>query len=66
MRGLPLFCFGAPFYAGWGLRQDAVPSGRRGAGRSIEQVAAAALIAYSRYVDPVTGERCEAEQALER
>nr|WP_314187490.1 capsular polysaccharide biosynthesis protein [uncultured Brevundimonas sp.] len=66
MRGLPVRCFGAPFYSGWGLTTDEVQTGRRGAARSIEQVAAAALIAYSRYVDPVTGESCEAEQALER
>ena len=66
MRGLPVRCFGAPFYSGWGLTTDAVQTGRRGVARSMEQVAAAALIAYSRYVDPVTGERCEAEQALER
>src|SRR5690606_2609458 len=30
------------------------------------QVAAAALIVHSRYVDPVTGQRCEAEQAVAR
>lgn len=66
LRGLPVRCFGAPFYSGWGLTNDAVETGRRGVARSIEQVAAAALIAYSRYVDPITGERCEAEQALER
>jgi len=66
LRGLPVRCFGAPFYSGWGLTTDAVQTGRRGAARSIEQVAAAALIAYSRYVDPVTGQRCEAEQALGR
>ncbi|WEK38618.1 MAG: capsular polysaccharide biosynthesis protein [Candidatus Brevundimonas colombiensis] len=66
LRGLPVRCFGAPFYSGWGLTTDAVQTGRRGVARSIEQVAAAALIAYSRYVDPVTGLRCEAEQALER
>lgn len=66
LRGLPVRCFGAPFYSGWGLTTDAVQTGRRGIARSIEQVAAAALIAYSRYVDPVTGDRCEAEQALER
>jgi len=66
LRGLPVRCFGAPFYSGWGLTTDAVQTGRRGVARSIEQVAAAALIAYSRYVDPVTGDRCEAEQALER
>ncbi len=66
LRGLPVRCFGAPFYSGWGLTADAVQTGRRGVVRSIEQVAAAALIAYSRYVDPITGQRCEAEQALER
>jgi len=66
LRGLSVRCFGVPFYSGWGLTTDAVQTGRRGVARSIEQVAAAALIAYSRYVDPVTGERCEAEQALER
>jgi hypothetical protein len=43
-----------------------VQTGRRGAARDLEQIAAAALIAYTRYVDPVTGQRCEAEQALER
>lgn len=66
LRGLPVYCFGAPFYAGWGLTTDAVATGRRGVDRDIETIAAAALIAYSRYVDPVTGRRCEAEQALER
>ncbi|VXB08649.1 Capsule polysaccharide modification protein LipA [Brevundimonas sp. G8] len=66
LRGLPVRCFGGPFYSGWGLTTDAVQTGRRGAARSIEQVAAAALIAYSRYVDPVTGYGCEAEQAVER
>ncbi len=66
MRGLPVRCFGAPFYSGWGLTTDAVDTGRRGVARDLETVAAAALIAYSRYVDPVTGRRCEAEEALER
>ncbi|WP_292123597.1 capsular polysaccharide biosynthesis protein [Brevundimonas sp.] len=66
LRGLPVRCFGAPFYSGWGLTTDAVDTGRRGLCRTVEQVAAAALIAYSRYVDPVTGRRCEAEQAVER
>lgn len=66
LRGLPVSCFGAPFYSGWGLTTDAVDTGRRGVTRTVEQVAAAALIAYTRYIDPVTGQRCEAEQALDR
>lgn len=66
LRGLPVHCFGAPFYAGWGLTQDASPVERRGLPRTIPQIAAAALIRYSRYVDPVTGRPCEAEAAVER
>ena len=66
LRGLPVRCFGAPFYSGWGVTADAVDTGRRTARRDVETIAAAALIAYTRYVDPVTGRRCEAEQALER
>ena len=66
MRGLPVRCFGAPFYSGWGVTTDAVETGRRGQPRSIQQIAAAALIAYTRYVDPVTGQTCTAEQALDR
>jgi capsular polysaccharide export protein len=66
LRGLPVRCFGAPFYSGWGVTTDAVDTGRRGEPRTVEQIAAAALIRYTRYVDPVTGKACEAEQALER
>jgi capsular polysaccharide export protein len=66
LRGLSVRCFGAPFYSGWGLTTDAVDTGRRGQLRDIESIAAAALIRYARYVDPVTGRACEAEQALER
>ncbi|MBU1346556.1 MAG: capsular polysaccharide biosynthesis protein [Alphaproteobacteria bacterium] len=66
LRGLPVRCFGASFYSGWGLTTDAIQTGRRGVARDIEAVAAAALIAYPRYVDPVTGLRCEVETAIDR
>ncbi len=66
LRGLPVRCFGAPFYSGWGLTRDTVSIERRSQSRTIEQIGAAALIAYSRYVDPVTGQPCQAEAALER
>ena len=66
LRDLPVRCFGAPFYAGWGLTTDAIQTGRRGVARDVEALAAAALIAYTRYVDPVTGRACSAEAALER
>ncbi len=66
LRRLPVRCFGASFYSGWGLTTDEVQTGRRGVARDLETVVAAALIAYPRYVDPVTGLRCEVEQAVER
>lgn len=66
LRGLPVRCFGAPFYSGWGLTTDTVQTGRRGVARDLETIVAAALIAYPRYVDPVTGLRCEAEAAVDR
>lgn len=65
-RGLPVHCHGVPFYAGWGLTHDTVTTPRRKQPRDLEAVVAAALIAYSRYVDPVTGQRCEVEQAADR
>lgn len=66
LRGLPVRCFGSPFYAGWGLTTDEIAIDRRGQPRDLDQLVASALIAYSRYVDPVTGQGCSAEQALDR
>jgi capsular polysaccharide export protein len=59
--------FGMPFYAGWGLTQDelATPSRRRTAHAvTLDDIVHAALVAYPRYVDPETGQRCEAERVL--
>jgi capsular polysaccharide export protein len=61
----PVRVFGMPFYAGWGLTADAMrPPARRGRA-SLAQLVHAALIAYTRYVDPETGQRCEVERAIE-
>lgn len=65
-RQLPVRCFGAPFYAGWDLTQDEVTPPRRGVPRAIEDVVHAAMIACCRWVDPVTGEACAPEEAVER
>lgn len=55
IRGLPVHCFGLPFYAGWGLTTDSLTTPRRSVERSREVLGAAALIVQARYVDPVTG-----------
>jgi capsular polysaccharide export protein len=51
LRGCTVRCFGMPFYAGWGLTNDDVQVARRQRRASLADVAAAALIRYSRYFD---------------
>lgn len=67
VRGLPVTCLGAPFYAGWGLTRDLGPTpARRSARPDLAQLVHAALIAYPRYWDPVTRRPCPVEVALDR
>ena len=67
LRGIPVTCLGAPFYAGWGLTEDLgpVPARRRGP-VPLAALIHAALIAYPRYVDPVTGDPCSPEIVADR
>ena len=65
LYGLPVHTFGMPFYAGWGLTEDALPPPSRRKPVPLEQLAFAALVRYTRYVLPHTGDRCEAEDAIE-
>lgn len=60
----PVYCFGMPFYAGWGLTTDSQLAPERRCKASIEQLAYAALIAYPRYIDPETQQCCEVEQLM--
>jgi len=67
IRGVPVTTLGAPFYAGWGLTTDLGPiPNRRRARPSLPALVHAALIAYPRYLDPVTGLPCPVEVALDR
>lgn len=61
--GRPVHCFGMPFYAGWGLTNDASPAPPRRAPHcpSIDQLVHAALIDYPRYLNPHSNQPCEAE-----
>jgi capsular polysaccharide export protein len=54
LRGLPVTCWGRPFYAGWGLTQDRAPIPRRARRLSLDELVAGALILHPRYQDPVT------------
>ncbi len=64
LLGKPVYCFGMPFYAGWGLTQDSKQCERRTVRVSLAQLVAAALICYPRYLDPVLGQRCEVEEVI--
>lgn len=57
--------FGMPFYAGWGLTEDALPAPDRRCRVALGSLVHAALIAYPRYVDPETQLPCEAERVME-
>lgn len=63
--GVPVTCFGVPFYAGWGLTDDRLSRPRPRRRRRLEQVFAAAYLLYSRYLDPDTGSQCEIERVIE-
>ena len=67
LRGKPVTTHGVPFYAGWGLTRDLAPvSPRRTRRRSLDQLVAATLILYPRYLDPVTRLPCPPEVLVER
>jgi len=59
-----VYCFGIPFYAGWGLTHDHLICDRRGMSRSLQQIFFSAYIKYPRYINPYTGECCEIEDTM--
>lgn len=75
LRGKPVTCLGAPFYAGWGLTRDLgpIPARRRHApdGHPLPRpdlvaLIYATLIAYPRYYDPVSRQPCPPEVVVYR
>ena len=67
LRGVPVTCFGHPFYAGWGLTDDrAGPLPRRTRAVALDGLVHAALIGYPIYLDPVTELHCGPEDIVTR
>lgn len=64
LLGLPVTCYGAPFYSSWGITQDKQPIARRTKIRSVEEVFSAAYILYPTYFDPETGALSDIETVL--
>ncbi len=61
----PVTLFGLPFYAGWGSTDDRKRIPRRSATRTVEQLFFASYDWYSRYCNPVTGQRWSLQQCLQ-
>lgn len=57
--------FGMPFYAGWGLTEDAIAAPSRRRRCPLGGLVHAALVDYARYVNPETGQQCEPEEIIE-
>ena len=67
MRGKAVTTYGVPFYAGWGLTEDLGPvPARRSTKLSLDELVAATLLVYPRYLDPLTGLPCPAEITVDR
>ena len=66
LRGLPVTCWGRPFYAGWGLTEDRAAIPRRSRRRTLDELVAVALILYPRCMDPLTALPCPPEVLLDR
>jgi capsular polysaccharide export protein len=67
LQGKAVTTHGTPFFAGWALTRDlGTPSPRRGIARSIDELVAAVLLRYPRYLDPVTNLPGTAEMLVMR
>lgn len=62
--GKPVYTFGMPFYAGWGLTTDALVAPERRSAVSLLQLVHAALIRYPRYVHPEQGVASDVEAII--
>lgn len=65
LREKSVYCYGSPFYAGWGLTRDLGPVPRRTRRLFLDELVAGTLIAYPVYLHPATGRFTTAEGALD-
>lgn len=64
LHGRVVHCYGAPFYAGWGLTVDHLPLPHRSRRVTLEELIHAALLEYPRYVLPGVRGLVSAETAM--
>lgn len=65
LRGIPVTCYGQPFYSGWGLTNDVMPNARRTRTLMLDELVAATLLLYPMYASLKTGLPVTAEEALD-
>jgi len=65
IRGKKVYTYGLPFYAGWGLTVDTKRISRRKRLLSLDELVAATLILYPKYINPANNKTCEIEVLLD-
>ena len=65
IRGKQVYCYGQPFFAGWGLTFDRYPVCRRKLTKTIEGLVYSALIEYPDYYSFQNGRLMSVEEAIE-
>ena len=65
MAGKEVHTFGVPFYSNWGLTVDHNICSRRQRKRTLEEIFYIAYIMFSLYINPVSKEKMEIEEAIE-
>jgi capsular polysaccharide export protein len=65
LRKKPVFCYGQPFYSGWGLTSDRHPLARRTRKLELDMLVAGALIRYPRYIEEDTWASTTPERVVE-
>lgn len=65
MANKKVVCFGAPFYAGWGVTDDRKNVSRRSRVRSVEEIFYVFYIMFSVYFNPSTKKIVEVEEAMQ-
>jgi capsular polysaccharide export protein len=65
LRGKAVSCYGQPFYAGWGLTRDMIPTARRTRKLTLNELVAGSLLLYPAYMRRDTGALTTPEQALD-
>ena len=64
LRSKKVFCYGLPFYAGWGLTTDELSVERRTRCLTLPELISGTLVYYPQYINPQTNQRIDAETAI--